>query len=212
MIDQIFWDNDGILVDTEKVYMQATREVMAAAGVDLTESLYYQYFLASSGGTWHLLRQKGASDSEIAALRDQRNRRYGELLAQQNYAIPGAEEALKTLSGEFKMAVVTSSRRDHFEIIHRNTGFDRYFEFVICSDDVRHTKPDPEAYLRALRRSSANAMSSIVIEDSPRGLQAAMSAGIPCWVIPTALTRGGDFGGAEKMLKSVLDIVPLLCK
>jgi beta-phosphoglucomutase-like phosphatase (HAD superfamily) len=46
-----------------------------------------------------------------------------------------------------------------------------------------------------------------VIEDSERGLRAAKAAGIACWVIPTALTRRGDFRAADRVLGSVGDVV-----
>ncbi len=45
MIRAVFWDNDGVLVDTEKLYFQATRELLLKAGVTLTEALFQRISL-----------------------------------------------------------------------------------------------------------------------------------------------------------------------
>lgn len=50
MYGAILWDNDGVLVDTERWYFQATREVPAEVGIDPTLPLYFEHFLLSSGG------------------------------------------------------------------------------------------------------------------------------------------------------------------
>ena len=47
MIKAIFWDNDGILVDTERLYFQATQQVLAEIGVAFTEAMYIDLFLNS---------------------------------------------------------------------------------------------------------------------------------------------------------------------
>jgi beta-phosphoglucomutase-like phosphatase (HAD superfamily) len=108
------------------------------------------------------------------------------------------------------MGVVTSSRRDHFDLIHARTGFNRFFDVVVSCDDVQRTKPDPEPYLRALALTGRDPRECVAIEDSERGLAAAKAAGLECWVIPTELSRNGDFGPADKVLGGIADIPGLL--
>ena len=50
VVDMIFWDNDGVLVDTEDLYYRATREAMRKTGFDLTKELYVEYFLLKGTG------------------------------------------------------------------------------------------------------------------------------------------------------------------
>jgi len=69
-----------------------------------------------------------------------------------------------------------------------------------------HFKPHPEPYLKALELSGFSREECLVIEDSPRGLAAAVSAGIRCMVIPSKFTSGNNFTGAYKILKSVRDL------
>src|SRR5215471_17125357 len=90
----ILWDNDGVLVDTERWYFQATRDILAEVGVDLTEALYFEHFLANANGTWHLATARGLSETEIAGLQQKRNERYQYALEHQPLAIPGVRETL----------------------------------------------------------------------------------------------------------------------
>ncbi len=108
------------------------------------------------------------------------------------------------------MGIVTSSRRDHFDVIHGRTDLLKYFDFVLTSGDFKRSKPHPDPYLMAIERSGLQPDECIAIEDSERGLEAATLAGIRCIVIPTALTRGCDFASAHRVVSSVTD-VPELC-
>ena len=112
---------------------------------------------------------------------------------------------VSTLARRYRMAIVTSSQRDHFEQIHRSTRLLQHFELVLTHGDYARAKPEPDPYLMALERLSLPAEACLVIEDSERGLRAAKAAGLACWVIPTALTRAGDFRAADQVLESVGD-------
>ncbi len=206
----IFWDNDGVLVDTERWYFQATREVLAEVGVDLTAELYFEHFLSRSGGAWHLASAKGLNDAGIASLRSARNERYQRLLEQESITIVGVRETLRALRPHFVMGIVTSSRRAHFETIHRRTGLLGFFDFVLTLEDYAHSKPAPDPYLAAVARSGLPASRCLVIEDAPRGLDAARTAKLDCWIIPTEFTRPANFAGATRILDNVADVASLL--
>lgn len=208
--DAILWDNDGVLVDTERWYYQATREAMAEAGIDLTPELFFAHFLANSNGAWHLAAARGWDETRIAALRQARNERYRRLLEREPIAIDGVRETLQALRPRFTMGIVTSSRRDHFETIHGRTGLRPFFDFVLTMEDYAESKPAPDPYLAAIARSGFPASRCLAIEDSPRGLVAARAAGLDCWVIRTELTRSADFSAAARILARTADVAPLL--
>jgi len=209
-ITTLFWDNDGVLVDTEHLYFEATAEILRGIGIPLTEQDYVQLFLIEGRGAWHLAAERGWAAPELERLREARNALYGRRLAEQAEAIPGVEGVLDKLRGRYRMGVVTSSRRDHFDIIHARTGLARYFDFILTAGDFPRVKPHPDPYLAALARSGAAAAECLAIEDSARGLAAAKAAGIRCLVVPTALTRGCTFTGAERVLSSIEDVLTVL--
>src|SRR5207302_6922085 len=90
----IFWDNDGVLVDTEHLYYRATREVLATVGIDLTPEQYRELFLVQSRGAWHLAAERGLSPDRIQQLRDERHARFSRLVVEHPVAVAGAAEVL----------------------------------------------------------------------------------------------------------------------
>lgn len=197
----LLWDHDGVLVETEGLYLQATRELLATVGVTLDDELYRQLFLIQNIGAWHLV--EGKSAEEVAALKRQRSARYTELLRSRDTYIPGALAMIEQLSHAHRMAIVTSSRRAHFEAIHEGRALPGFFELILAREDYRESKPDPEPYLTAVARMGVAPEDCLVIEDSERGLRAARAAGLRCWVIPSALTAGSDFSLAERRFESL---------
>ena len=167
-------------------------------------------FLVQGRGAWHLAEDYGIAPADIDRLRNERNALYSEWLAWAPRLTADIARVLDALHGNYVMGVVTSSRKDHFDLIHRATGLLKYFDFVLTASDYTHVKPDPEPYLRAVERSGVDREACVAIEDSERGLASATGAGISCIVVPTALTQGGNFGGAHRILGSVGEILAVL--
>ncbi|CAN7339291.1 HAD family phosphatase [Pseudoduganella sp. LjRoot289] len=213
-IEGILWDNDGVLVDTERLFYQSNREVFLPFGIDLSELDFFNWYLADNCGAWHLLEQRGVTQQHIAELRDDRNRRYAELLLDAAVTpIAGVAEMLSALSApgpRLRMGVVTSSMGYHFELIHGKLDLLRHFAFVLTAEAYAQPKPSPEPYLLGLERLGLQAAQCVVVEDSPRGLQAATAAGIRCIVLRHALTRHYDFPGAWRIVDSVAELHSLL--
>ena len=206
----ILWDNDGVLVDTERWYFQATREVFAGVGITLTVELYFEYFLLRSSGTSKFASVHGLSEADIAVMQGIRNKRYLQMLEQESITISGVRETLARLRPHFAMGIVTSSRRQHFETMHRRTGLLEFFDFAVTLEDYARSKPAPDPYLAAVARSGLPAGRCLAIEDAPRGLIAARAATLDCWVIPTDLTRQATFSGATRVLDRITDVSALL--
>lgn len=208
MLKAVFWDNDGVLVDTEGLYFEATRSTLAGVGVGVTAEQYADISLRQGRSVFDLVRDRGASAAEIERLRAKRDDHYAALLQSRALLIEGVRETLAALHGQIRMAVVTSSRKVHFDLIHRSTGLLGYFELVLTREDYRETKPDPEPYRTALERAGLEAHECVVVEDTERGMLSAVAAGIRCIVIPNQLNHAGDFSPAHRVLASVRDVVP----
>jgi HAD superfamily hydrolase (TIGR01509 family) len=206
MPEAILWDHDGVLVDTERLYFQATRELLARVGVEITAEQYRQFLLVEGRGAWHLAEARGISKEEIARLRAGRDDRYMHLLTRGDVVVPGALDLLKRLRSRYRMAVVTSSQRVHFDAIHAHTGLRGLVEFVLTRADYGECKPHPEPYLRALERLALPAGQCLVVEDSERGLRAAQAAGLKCWIVYSELTAGSSFEAADRCFASLADL------
>lgn len=206
MLKTILWDHDGVLVDTERFYFQATREVLAGVGVALSAEQYRQFLLIESRGAWHLAEERGVTGAALRKLQADRNARYLELIAENDVIIPGALDLLATMKPRARMAIVTSCRRAHFEAIHQTTGISDLVEFVLTREDYGESKPDPEPYLTAVDRLGVAKEACVVVEDSLRGLIAARRAGLRCWIVYSDMTAGLSFDGAERQFGNLADI------
>jgi len=206
----IFWDNDGVLVDTEKYYFEATYLTMKKVGFELTREQYIKQFLIKATGAWHLLDQNKFSAKHIQQLKAERDNLYNEFLLTRDILIDGVEDIVAKLSEKYKMAIVTSSKPNHFNAIHSRTELLKYFSFVITSEDYTNYKPDPEPYLFALKKMGINSSEGLAIEDSRRGLIAAKKAGLDCIIIQNELTMSSDFSEADVILDNISQVTRIL--
>jgi HAD superfamily hydrolase (TIGR01509 family) len=204
MIEAILWDNDGVLVDTEGLYFAANREILAELGVELTHSLFADYSLRQGRTVFDLV--EGLAADQFEHMRRRRNARYEALIAEGVRVFEGVEDCLSALYGQVPMAIVTSSNAEHFDTVHAQTGLLRFFEFALKNGDYDRHKPHPEPYLAAASRLGLAPEQCLVIEDTERGLQAAVAAGMRCLVIPHALSSVGDFSEAHAVLESVSEV------
>ncbi len=210
MIKAIFWDNDGVLVDTEDLYFQASREMLANIGVKLTAELFIQISLKQGRSIFDLASAQGVKPEDIDRLRNARNRRYRELLRTGVHVLDGVEDALRRLHGRVLMGVVTSSLKAHFDIIHTGTGLLPLFDFVLTREDYEKSKPNPEPFLTAATQNGLQLKECIIVEDSARGLAAARSAGIKCIVVPNRLTKSSNFSGAYRVVSSAREAADIV--
>lgn len=205
----ILWDHDGVLVNTERWYFKANERALAEAGIIISEDQYMR-FMQSGDSVWTLAAEKGIDDIRIREGKERRNRYYQEYIAAENIEIPGVIEVLEKLKSHYSMAIVTTSRREDFELIHCSRNIRDYMDFCLTSGDYPRAKPCPDPYLEAMRRFRADPDECVAVEDSARGLKAASAAGIDCIIIKHEFTRSHDFSGAWKMVDSIRDIPHIL--
>ncbi len=202
----VLWDNDGVLVDTEGLYFRATQTVLATVGVELTPEQFIDISLRQGQSTFKLAAEQGIPVDTIDCLRAERDLLYVSFLQTEPCLIDGVEETLRALYGRVRMGVVTSTRRQHFEIAHARTRLGKYLDFVVTLEDYRHSKPNPEPYLTAVSRYRLEPEQCIVVEDSERGLAAATAAGLECMIVRTEWSKDGDFRKASRVLNSIRDV------
>ena len=148
-------------------------------------------------------RAAGVDERTISRQRQARDAYYQEYLRTEAIEIPGVVEALTELSGHVRMAVVTTARRVDFDLIHEKRQLRQLMDFVLTREDYELAKPHPEPYLTGLRRLGATRAETLVVEDSARGLQSAVAAGIDCAVVHSDFTQGQDFSHASHRIESL---------
>jgi len=205
----LLWDHDGVLVDTEGWYFEATREALGRLGVELRQDTYLDQ-MAQGRSCWDLARSRGVPEERIAQHRAHRDSAYQDFLLTKPIEIEGVRQVLAELRVAHRMAIVTSARRVDFDLIHESSGLLESFDFALTIEDYARPKPHPDAYLAALDRFGAPQQEALALEDSARGLEAARRAGLDCLVIRSPFTASQDFGAAWRVVESIREVPALL--
>lgn len=206
MLEAILWDNDGVLVDSERLYFEACRTTLAVPGIELTLEKYQELSLRQGVSVFRLAAAQGMNAEQILALQKKRDILYEELLRERCEVYQGVEQVLDELSPRFRMAIVTSSQRRHFEAIHNQHNLMKYFELFLVRDDYRKSKPHPDPYLAAMARLGLPADQCVAIEDTERGLTSALAAGLRCVMVPNNFTNQCRFEGATAVLQDIREL------
>ncbi|MDQ7062232.1 MAG: HAD family phosphatase [Sulfurimonas sp.] len=199
----LLFDNDGVLVETEPYYFKANVKALSEFGLDLSFDVYME-IMARGGTAWEIATKQGISKEDINTKRAQRDVYYREFIKNENIEIDGVVEVLKELSKHYKMGIVTTSRRVDFDLIHNKRGIIKYMDFSLCVEEYPRSKPFADPYLAGMKKFDATKDECIIIEDSERGLNSAVNAGIECIVVANEFTQTHDFSKASYKIKSRL--------
>jgi len=205
----VLFDHDGVLVDTEHWYYKAGERALAEIGL-LLDPRQYHLDMSQGAGTWAQAKAAGVDDRTIDRLREVRNAYYQEYLRTEAIEIDGVVEALVELSQHVRMAIVTTSKREDFELIHQGRHIRQYMDFALVRSDYTRAKPDPEPYLTALNRFGAAKEEALVVEDSSRGLRSAVAAGIDCAIVYNEFTNSHDFSQAHHRIRTLAELKDII--
>ena len=205
----ILFDHDGVLVDTEFWYYKAGERALADIGLILDKDQYLRD-MNQGLGTWAQARAAGIDEQTISRLREVRNDYYQEYLRTEPIEIEGVVETLAELSKYVRMAIVTTAKRADFEIIHEKRQIRQFMDFVLVREDYKLAKPHPEPYLTGLKRFGATNDETLVVEDSSRGLNSAVAAGIDCVIVSNGFTQGQDFSQASYRIETLIELKDII--
>ena len=205
----LLFDHDGVLVDTEFWYFKAGERALADIGFTLDRDRYLRD-MTRGLGTWAQARAAGIDERTISRQREVRDVYYQEYLRTEAIEIEGVVETLAELSKYVRMAIVTTSRRVDFEMIHEKRHIRQFMDFVLVREDYKLAKPHPEPYLTGLKRLGATRRETLVVEDSSRGLNSAVAAGIDCVIVHNDFTKSQDFSQASYRIETLIELKDII--
>lgn len=205
----VLFDHDGVLVDTEFWYYKAGERALADIGLTLDKDQYLRD-MSQGLGTWAQARAAGIDEQTISRQREVRDDYYQEYLRTEAIEIDGVVETLAELSKYVRMGIVTTAKRADFEIIHEKRQVKQFMDFVLVREDYKLAKPHPEPYLTGLKRLGATKEETLVVEDSSRGLNSAVAAGIECVIVHNEFTKAHDFSQASHRIKTLLELKDII--
>src|SRR4029077_20490438 len=226
MLRAVIFDFNGIIVDDEPIHFKLFQRVLGEEGITLTQKDYYARYLgfddrgAFSAG-YHENR-RSLSENKLAELIARKAAYYQEAIRDHVTIFPGVETLIANLSPRLPLAVASGALRDEIETILSTAALLQHFTAIVAAEDVRHGKPEPEIFLKALEQINAgrdahdqiNAGDCVVIEDSKEGIKGARRAAMKCLAVtnshPPELLK--DASAVVKSLTEVdLNFLESLC-
>lgn len=181
----VIFDVDGLLLDTEAVWMKAWKQTGNQLGIPDADAVFRQV-AGISGEALRAVVYRCLSDPVLADQLIAQSRENGmKLLETELQPKPGAAGLLAWLREQgVGIAVATTTVRDLTLDRLKRTGLLDQIDILICGDQVVNRKPDPEIYLTVLAAAGTAADRAVVLEDSHYGVEAAANAGIDCIQVP----------------------------
>jgi len=207
----ILFDMDGVLVDSEPLFLRAINQVLANEGVSpLSEEENEQYLIGTTvEETWRRLREEKLKEARdlprpIEAYVQRYDTAVRQVLREQLAPQPGVTQLLAECDQRrLPKAVASSSLRSWVHLKLEAIKLSEAFDVVLGGDDVRQGKPNPEIYRLAAQCLGLPPQSCIAIEDSPVGIAAAVGSGAYTIAVRTHSTRNLDISQAHLVLKSL---------
>lgn len=204
MLRAILFDFNGVLVDDEPIHFQLVLRVLSEEGLALRTEDYLSEFVGLSDQACFAAAMRLAGiepdHTQIVRLVARKAKYYQEVMHRQGFPFfPRAVQLVRSASeAGLMLGVVSGALRDEIGGALLQAGLRDVFKCVIAAEDVERGKPDPEGYRRALDALNStpplpqrliHPHEVLAIEDSPRGLRAAISAGLVTLAIAQTFDR-----------------------
>jgi HAD superfamily hydrolase (TIGR01509 family) len=210
MIRAVCFDFDGLILDTEYPEFLSWQEVFEAHGCCLSLQTWAEHVgkgtQNNSFSPYDRLDALLGRSLDRDAIRTVRRKRFADLMATQQL-LPGVWARLQEARQlGWKVAIVSSSPREWVVGYLTRFGLIASFDAILCGDEVRIPKPDPELYLKALSALELQPDQAVALEDSAHGVAAAKAAGLFCVAIPNSVTCLSCFDHADLTLSSLAEM------
>ncbi|MFI5694613.1 HAD family hydrolase [Kribbella sp. NPDC051586] len=186
MTDAVVFDLDGVLVDSEPLWDEVRRDVVASAGrswpADATRALQGMSTPEWSAYLTDVVGVPGRPEDVAADVIDGMVARYRERLP----LLPGAVEAVQRLASEWPLGLASSSPRRLIDAVLESAHLTEHFRVTVSTEEVAAGKPSPAVYDEVVRRLGADSSRVVAIEDSSNGLRSASAAGVRVIAVPNA--------------------------
>lgn len=212
MIKGVLFDFDGVAVKSMEQHYEAWIRALAEKGASIeTEDFYMLEGQGVKEISNAIGRKFSLSQKDTDELGERKSFYYKQIMKLEFY--PYFFELLKVLQGrKLKMGVVTGGAKSRVTSVVEN-HFSDYFKCLVTVDDVKHGKPFPDPFLKGAELLELKPNECIVVENAPKGIEAAVKAGMTVIAVKTTLTEKyldqahfvvDDFRAVEKTILNLL--------
>lgn len=195
MTNAFIFDLNGTMIDDMQFHVKAWYHILndeLGANMSWEEVKSHMYgknaeLLVRVFGPNHF------TPEQMNAISLEKEKRYQQEFRPHLKLIPGLDRFLqKAYEQNIPMAIGSAAITFNIDFVLDNLNIRHYFKSIVSADDVSTSKPDPETYTKAARQLAADPANCLVFEDAPKGVEAALNAGMNS-VVLTLLHEKHEF-------------------
>jgi beta-phosphoglucomutase len=218
MIKAIFFDFNGVIIDDERLQMNAYQQVLQGHGIELTEAQYFAA-LGMDDRTFvrTALQRAGKLTAETTdAVVQAKTEVHRKMIEDELPLFPGVVTFLKSSARYFSLGLVSMADQNEISYVFERARLGKLFSIIVSADDVQVCKPDPACYHRGIEKLNEKRRESrllpllpqecLVVEDSPPGIQSGRAAGMRTLAVTNTVSEAELRAvGAEVVTVSLAD-------
>lgn len=199
-IKAVIFDMDGVLFDTERMYLNAWKLLGDKYGFCDAEQSAIECIGLSFADSSELLKKKYGEDFKLSEYQKEIHCMVTAKMFRDGMPLkPGAKEILQYLSDRgYPLGLASSTLADRVHQFLERAGLKQYFDIIVGGDMIEHSKPNPQIYLLACEKLGYKPENTVVVEDSRNGILSAYNAGMITFMVPDIVRPN------EEVLKMVL--------
>lgn len=174
----LFFDLDGTLFDTHAANAEAYQRAFAEHGHKVDPAAIAAEVRTGDRADVYVKRLvPSLTPDQVQQVMNSKVNHYAQVmhLVRPNHQLI---DFLRSVAPHHVTVLVTTAKRVNSRRVMATMDIEQYFDHLVCGDEVTHSKPNPEIYLKALKLAGLEPHEVVAFEDSPSGLGAAQNAGI----------------------------------
>jgi len=210
------FDLNGTMINDMEYHTQAWYEILTnELGANLSwDEVAPEMYGKNKEVLIRIFGQDHFTEEEIIRLSNQKEKRYQALYQPKLEGLPGLIPFLeKAKAARIKMGIGSAAILDNIQFVVKGLKMESFFDSIVGAEHVQESKPHPETFLKVATALATHPIDCIVFEDAPKGVEAALNAGMKCLVITTMhekeeFDRYPNVIGFAKDYHSLIQLLP----
>ena len=207
-VNTVIFDMDGVIFDTERIYLEAWTDVFDKYGYKMTKEVYTSVMGVGRKNVIKIFKHIYGNDLPIDKMYKEKDQILFNRI--EEGTVPTKEGVHEILSflreNDYKVALATSAKRERVDKHLKDANLEGVFDVTVCGDEVEKAKPNPDIFLKAANKLEVDRERCIVVEDSLAGVKAGHNAGMIVVNIPDLKDYDDELERfSHKVFKNLID-------